>query len=89
MNVLRLEDAIKKMTSLPAQFLEFMDRGLIRPGMWADLVIFNPKRVTNKATYRDPRQYPEGILNVLVNGEVVVDEGDYTGALPGKILRKP
>ncbi len=89
LNVLRLEDAIRKMTSLPAQFLGFMDRGLIRPGMWADLVIFDPKQVTNKATYRDPRQYPKGILNVLVNGEVVVDEGDYTGALPGKILRRP
>jgi N-acyl-D-amino-acid deacylase len=89
LNVLRLEDAIRKMTSLPAQFLGFVDRGLIRPGMWADLVVFDPKRVTNKATYRDPRQYPEGIIKVLVNGEVVVDEGEYTGALPGKILRRP
>lgn len=88
LNVLRLEDAIRKMTSLPAQFLGLMDRGLIRPGVWADLVVFDPKRITNKATYRDPRQYPEGISKVLVNGEIVVDEGKHTGALPGKILRK-
>ena len=65
-----------------APFLGFFDRGFIRPSMWANLVIFNPKRVTNKTTYRDPKQYSKGILNVLVNGEVVVSQDDCTGALP-------
>ena len=89
LNVLRLEEAIKKMTSLPAQFLGLTDRGLIKTGMWADITVFDPKRVTNKATYRNPRQYPNGIPYVICNGKVVIDEENFTGVLPGKVLRRP
>ena len=85
--VLTIEDAIRKMASFPAQKLGLRDRGMIREGMWADVVVFNPKTVMDKATYEDPHRYPEGIEYVLVNGEIVVDKGEHTGALPGKVLR--
>lgn len=87
LKILTLEDAIRKMTSLPAQFLGLQDRGLIREGFWADIVIFNPEKVDNRATYWDPCQYPEGILYVIVNGKIAVDDGKHTGALAGKVLR--
>ncbi|MCS7385517.1 MAG: D-aminoacylase [archaeon GB-1867-005] len=86
--VLRLEEAIRKMTSLPARKVGFMDRGILRPGFWADIVIFDPDEIIDKATYLKPAQYPEGIKFVLVNGEVVIEEGEHTGKLAGKILRK-
>lgn len=85
--IMPLEEAIRKMTSLPAQKLGLMDRGLIREGAWADVVVFNPKRVIDEATYKNPHQYPKGIEYVLVNGEVVVDNEEHTGALCGKVLR--
>jgi len=85
--VLTLENAIRKMTSFPVQKLGLRDRGMIREGMWADVVVFDPKTVMDKATYEDPHRYPEGIEYVLVNGELVVDKGKHTGALPGKVLR--
>jgi len=86
--ILTLESAIRKMTSLPAQKLGLRDRGLIREGMYADITIFDPEKVVDKASYADPHQYPEGIEYVLVNGEVTVDKGEYTGVLLGKALRK-
>jgi len=85
--VLTIENAIRKMASLPAQKLGLRDRGIIREGMWADVVVFNPKTVRDKATYENSLQYPEGIEHVLVNGEIVIDEREHTGALPGKALR--
>jgi N-acyl-D-amino-acid deacylase len=88
LGVLRLEDAIRKMTSMPAQRFGILDRGLIRPGMWADITVFNPDTVIDKATYQNPHQYPDGIEYVIVNGVVTVDKGVYTGALAGKTLRK-
>jgi len=84
---LTLEDAIRKMSSFPAQRIRLEDRGLIREGMWADIVIFDPTKVIDKATYQDPHQYPEGIEYVLVNGKVIIDKGEHTGILAGKILR--
>jgi N-acyl-D-amino-acid deacylase len=87
--VLTLENAIRKMTSFPAQRLGLMDRGLLKEGLWADVVIFNPETVIDKATYLDPHQFPEGILHVLVNGQIVVANGQQTGRLPGKVLRRP
>ena len=75
--VLDLEDAVRKMTSMPAQRFGIQDRGILRPGMWADIVVFNPDIVIDKATYQDPHQFPEGIDYVLINGKVVVDEGEY------------
>jgi len=86
--ILTLQDAIRKMTSLPAGKLGLQDRGIIKEGFWADIVIFDPDRIKDKATYADPHQYPEGISYVIVNGEVVVENGRLTGARPGKVLRR-
>ena len=85
--VLLLEDAVRKMTSFPAQRLGLTDRGLLKPGMWADIVIFDAEHVIDKATYQDPHQFPQGILHVLVNGQIVVKDEQQTDALPGKVLR--
>jgi len=82
-----LEDAIRRMTSLPARTFRFRDRGLIAAGMAADLVLFDPARVTDKATYQQPHQYTEGFDYVLVNGVVMVDEGKLTAARGGQVLR--
>lgn len=87
MRILTLEEAVRKMTSLPAGFIGLQDRGLIREGFWADITVFDPETVGNRATYADPCQYPEGIKHVLVNGELVVEDGKHTGALPGRVLR--
>ncbi|MBI2221233.1 MAG: D-aminoacylase [Acidobacteria bacterium] len=87
--VLPLEDAIRKMTSLPAQRLGHRDRGQIRPGFFADLVLFKPESVAERATFEDPEQFPVGIDYVLVNGTVVIDQGRHTGATPGKVLSGP
>ena len=83
----RLEEAVRKMTSYSAGHLGIMDRGIIRPGFWADITIFDPINVRERATYLDPLQYPEGIPYVIVNGVVTVDDGEHTGALAGKPLK--
>jgi dihydroorotase/N-acyl-D-amino-acid deacylase len=85
--VITLEDAIRKMTSLPASILGLDDRGALQTGKMADLVIFDPATVIDRATFESPFQYPEGIATVVVNGQVVLDEGRHTGVRPGKILR--
>ncbi len=77
------------MTTLPAQRLGLRDRGLLREGHWADVVIFDPATIIDKATFDDPHQYPVGIEYVLVNGTVVVDKGRHTGARPGRVLYGP
>ena len=84
--VIGLPDAIRKMTSLPAQITGLSDRGLLRPGMAADITIFDPATVADRATFEEPSQYPVGIPYVIVNGVVVVDQGKHTGALPGRVL---
>ncbi len=84
--LLGLEDAIRKMTSLPAQTFGFWDRGLIREGFAADLVVFDAQKVADQATFENPHQYAAGIHYVLVNGKMVVSEGKHTGARSGKIL---
>ncbi len=76
------------MTALPAQTFNLWDRGLLRPGMAADLVLFDEKTVIDRATFQDPKQYPSGIDYVIVNGKVVIDRGAHNGAKPGKILRR-
>ena len=85
--VITLEEAVRKMTSLPAATLNLPDRGTIAPGKWADLVIFDPATVADKATFEQPFQYPVGIDTVIVNGQVVLDNGTHTNAKPGKVLR--
>jgi N-acyl-D-aspartate/D-glutamate deacylase len=84
--VLTLPDAIRKMTSLPAQITGLTDRGLLRAGMAADIAIFDPKTVSDRATFENPLQYPAGIPYVIVNGVVVIDHGQHTGAKPGRVL---
>jgi N-acyl-D-aspartate/D-glutamate deacylase len=84
--VLTLPDAVRKMTALPAQITGLEDRGLLRPGMAADITIFDPKTVSDKATFENPLQYPVGIPFVIVNGTVVIDQGQHTGARPGRVL---
>jgi dihydroorotase/N-acyl-D-amino-acid deacylase len=84
--VLTLPDAIRKMTSFPAQITGLTDRGLLRPGMAADITIFDHKTVSDKATFENPLQYPIGIPYVVVNGVVVIDQGQHTGAKPGRVL---
>ena len=85
---LRLPEAIRKMTSFPAQRLGLPDRGLLRDGFKADIVVFNPDTVKTHATRENPKQYPIGIDYVIVNGKVVIDQGENTGALPGRGLRR-
>lgn len=85
---LRLPEAIRKMTSFPAQRLGIPDRGLLRDGFKADIVIFDAQHVKTLATKRNPKVYPEGIPYVIVNGKVVVDEGEHTGMLAGRPLRR-
>ena len=85
---LRLPEAIRKMTSFPAQRLGLPDRGLLRDGFKADIVLFNPDTVKTYATKDDPKHYPIGIDYVIVNGQVVIDNGENTGALPGRALRR-
>jgi N-acyl-D-aspartate/D-glutamate deacylase len=86
--ILTLPEAVRKMTSLPAQRLGLRDRGLVKEGMWADLVVFDPDTISDKTTYTNPYQYPVGIDFVMVNGQVVIDQGEHTGRLPGHVLRR-
>jgi dihydroorotase/N-acyl-D-amino-acid deacylase len=86
---LTLEDAIRKFTALPAQRMRLTDRGALKSGMWADVVIFDPATVQDRATFENPNQLSEGMQYVLVNGMPVIEEGKMTGALPGKVLRGP
>jgi N-acyl-D-aspartate/D-glutamate deacylase len=85
---LRLAEAIRKMTSFPAQRLGLPDRGLLKDGFKADIVVFNPETVKTHATKEHPKQYPVGIEYVIVNGQVVIDRGENTGVLAGRALRR-
>jgi len=89
--VLRLEEAIRKMTSLPAQRLGLRDRGLIAPGRWADIAVFDPETVIDRAEFVPPKatmRYPEGIDHLVVNGVVTLRDGEHTGASAGRVLRR-
>ncbi len=83
-----LEEAVRKMTRLPATILGIPKRGLLQPGFFADIVIFDPDKVAEGATWENPKQYPLGLPHVMVNGKFVVFEGQHTGKLPGKVLTK-
>lgn len=86
--VLTLEDAVRKMTSLPADRLGLKERGRIQENTFADIVIFNPETVIDKATFQKPHQYPEGIDYVIVNGQLAVDQGEFKDIRSGKVLRR-
>jgi N-acyl-D-aspartate/D-glutamate deacylase len=83
-----IEEAVRKMTSMPAQRVKLLDRGLIRPGMAADLTVFDPDTVKDVATYDDPLRYAAGIDTVVVNGRLVLDAGKMTAERPGRALRR-
>ncbi len=84
-----LEEAIRKMTSLPATNLGLKGRGILKPGYYADVVVFNPAAIRDKATYENPHQYAEGVVHVLVNGQLAIKSGEHTGATPGRCVRGP
>ena len=88
-HALSLEDAIRKFTALPAQRMRLVDRGVLKQGMWADLVIFDPATIRDLASFEQPNQLSQGMQYVLVNGVAVIDDAKMTGALPGKVLRGP
>ena len=87
--VLGLTAAIHKMTGMNADKIGLKDRGLLKEGYAADVTVFNPEDVIDRAKFEDPHQYPDGIEFVIVNGEIVIEEGEHTGNLPGKVLRGP
>ncbi len=88
-NVISLQEAIRKLTSLPASNLKIKDRGMLKEGYFADIVIFDPENIKDNATFADPHQFSEGMTHVFVNGEQVLKEGDHTGATPGRFVRGP
>ena len=85
---LSLPEAVRKVTSFPAEILGLRDRGVLKEGFWADIVLLDPDLIADTATYEEPKQYPRGIPYVLVNGELVVEHGRFTGSLSGRVLRK-
>jgi len=87
MKLLRLEDAIRRMTSLPAETFRLRDRGQVREGACADLVVFDPETVKDEATFEAPHKYAVGFKAVIVNGEAVVLNDRHTGARPGRAVR--
>ncbi len=87
--ILTMEEAVKKLSSQPAEILGLKDRGLLREGYWADVTVFDPRTISDKATYADPHQFPVGIPHVIVNGQLVIENGEHTGALPGMVLKGP
>lgn len=84
--ILTLEDAVRRMSSLPARTFSFHDRGIVRPGFVADLVIFDPERVTDKANYEDPHQYSGGFDLAVVDGKVAVGDGELTDLRAGRFI---
>jgi N-acyl-D-aspartate/D-glutamate deacylase len=85
--LLTLPQAVHKMTGGAAAALGLVDRGVLRVGAWADVTVFDPARIADCATYADPHRYAAGVAHVVVNGEVVIDGGDHTGALPGRVVK--
>ena len=88
LKVISPQEAIQKITSGPAQKLKLYGRGAIIKNNYADLVIFDPQKIKDRATYKNPYQYPEGIEWVIINGQIAVENGNFTGIKAGRILRK-
>ena len=88
LRLLTLEQAVAKMTGAAARALGLADRGVLRAGAWADVAVFDPARIADRSTYEEPHRYATGVSTVVVNGQVVIDGGEHTGALPGRVLRR-
>jgi N-acyl-D-amino-acid deacylase len=84
-----LEDVVRRMTGFPATNLKLDRRGLLRPGYYADVVVFDPARIQDHATYAEPHRYATGVAHVFVNGTAVLRDGDHTGARPGRVVFGP
>jgi len=89
LGVISLEEAVRKMTSLPADHVGQPERGRVAEGMFADLTVFDPEGVTDRATFTDPHRYSVGIVHVIVNGVPVIDDASVTGERPGRVIRGP
>jgi N-acyl-D-amino-acid deacylase len=87
--VIPLEEAIRRLTSLPAKNLKIRNRGELKPGYFADIVIFDPATISDHATYEKPHQYATGVRDVFVNGTIVLQNGNHTGARPGRFVKGP
>ncbi len=87
--IISLEEAVRRLTSLPSQNLRIEARGALKPGYFADIVVFDPKVIRDHATFEEPHQYSTGVLHVWVNGEQVLKDGEHTGATPGRVVRGP
>jgi len=86
---LTLEEAVRKITSANSAKVKVFDRGLVRPGQWADVAVFDAATIADRATFEKPHQYATGVVYLLVNGQMVLDKGRHTGARPGKIVYGP
>ncbi len=86
--IVELASAIRSMTGLPAQVLRISDRGILRPGAYADVAVFDLARLNDPATFTEPHQLAEGMIEVFVNGQAAVSSGEITGTLAGRVLRK-
>ena len=87
--LISLEEGIRRLTSLPATNLKIRKRGALKVGYYADIVIFDPASIQDKATFEEPKQYAEGVHHVIINGVPVLRDGQYTGAKPGRVVRGP
>ncbi|MFM9074631.1 MAG: N-acyl-D-amino-acid deacylase family protein, partial [Bacteroidota bacterium] len=87
--LMTLQEAVRRMTSLPASNLKISDRGLLKPGFFADLAIFDPQAIADRATFEDSHAYAEGMIHVFVNGVQVLENGNHTGKMPGRVIRGP
>ncbi len=87
--VISLSEAIRRLTSLPAANLRLQDRGLLKPGYWADVVVFEADKMQDHATYAQPHQLATGVVDVFVNGQAVMRDRQFTGAMPGRVVFGP
>ena len=87
--LISLQEAIRKLSNLPAKNLKLQKRGELKVGNYADIIVFNPAKVKDNATFEKPHQYAEGMIHVIVNGVQVLKEGEHTGAMPGRFVKGP
>ena len=84
-----MEEAVRRLSALPAQSLKIKKRGFLKTGYYADVVVFDPEKIQDYATYEKPHQYSKGVIDVFVNGEKLLKDGNHTGKTPGQVVRGP